>query len=107
MRAGALRERLTIQCLAGVVTNDLGETAEQWETVKAMRGQLVEQTASESVEASGVAAVTSLVFRMRFLPGLTVAHRIVHEGRTLDVVEIKELGRRGGHEVRCTVRGLS
>jgi len=107
MKAGALRERLTIERFAGRETNDLGEVAETWTTLREMRAQLVEQIAGESSEASGVAASASLTFRMRFVAGLTVADRVRHAGRVLDIAEIRELGRRGGQEIRCTVRGLA
>lgn len=107
MKAGALRERITIERFAGRTTNDLGEIVETWATLREMRAQLVEQIAEEKAEASGVAASASVTFRMRYVAGLTVADRVRHAGRVLDIAEIRELGRRGGQEVRCTVRGLA
>lgn len=107
MKAGALRERITIERFAGRMANDLGEVAETWSTLRALRAQLVEQIAGETAEASGVAASTSITFRTRYVAGLTVADRVRHADRVLDIVEVRELGRRGGHEIRCTVRGLA
>lgn len=107
MKAGALPERLTIERFAGTGRNDLGEAVETWTALRQMRAQLAEQTDGESAEGAGDVAATNLTFRMRYVAGVTVADRIAYAGRAFDILEIRELGRRGGLEIRCTARGLS
>jgi hypothetical protein len=52
----------------------------------------------------GIAAESILVFRIRYIEGVTPADRIVSSDRVFDVKEIKELGRRRGLELRAVAR---
>jgi head-tail adaptor len=45
-----------------------------------------------------------VIFRIRYLAGVTTAHRIVFGDIRFDIVEVKELGRRKALELRCVER---
>ena len=89
MRAGRLRQRVTIQ-QATETQNAYGEMAQAWSTVgviwadvRPMMGQAREQLAggSDILQARAPYQV-----RMRYLEGLSpVSHRLVWDSRTLEV----------------------
>lgn len=100
MRAGKLDRTITIQ-RASVTDDDYGAPQEAWATVATVRAQLIQSTAKEFIRDYGAAGVTTCVFRIRYLAGVTLADRVGYDGKTYDVKEITEIGRRRGLELRC------
>lgn len=100
MRAGALDRRIEIQAVASGV-DDYGAPIEQWSTVATVWAQLVEATTREYQRAYGEGRNTSPVFRIRWRSGITTDQRVVHDGKRLNIREIKEIGRCAGLELRC------
>ena len=43
----------------------------------------------------------AIVFRMRWLAGVTVVNRVVFDGKALNIRGVMEIGRRNGLELRC------
>ena len=66
-----------------------------------MRAQLVQQSTEEFVRNYGDDAKTSIIFRTRFIAGITTADRVSYDGNAYDIRELKEIGRRDGLEIRC------
>lgn len=100
MRAGRLDREIQILAFSSTVQAD-GTPVEHWALVATVRAQLVEATTEEYQRAYGEGGSTSVIFRMRWIDGVTVAHRVDYQGRALNIRETKEIGRRRGLELRC------
>lgn len=101
MRAGALDRVIEIQRSSESV-NNLGQVVAVWSAIATMRAQKIEASTAEFMRAFGASTETAIVFRTRFLDGVTLADRVSYEGSALNLVEVKEIGRRKGLELRCT-----
>lgn len=104
MKAGALDRTITIE-RATEAKDDLGVVTSTWRCLATRHAQLVQSSTAEFMRAFGASTETAIVFRLRFLAGVTLADRVRFDGATFNLVEIKELGRREGLELRCTRTG--
>ncbi|WP_353641964.1 phage head closure protein [Mesorhizobium sp. WSM2239] len=104
MRAGKLDRIITIE-RATTTVDDYGTPAEGWAILATIRAQLIQGTAEEFIRSFGTATESAVIFRIRYLDGITLADRVTHAGRTFDLKEVKELGRREGLELRCLATG--
>lgn len=104
MRAGKLDREITVQRSTSTV-NDAGTPVTSWADVAAVRAQLVQQNTEEFIRGFGASDETVVIFRIRWLDGLTNADRIVYGERIHNLKEIKEIGRRNGQELRCIASG--
>jgi SPP1 family predicted phage head-tail adaptor len=105
MRAGKL-DRLIIVERVSTTLDDAGVPAETWAPVASLRAERVTATMEEIMRGFGESSEGTIVFRTRYLDGLTLADRIVFEGRHLDIKAIHEISRRGGLEFRAVARGV-
>ena len=106
MRAGTLDREITVQRFTTTV-DDYGTPVQAWVDVATVRAQLVQQNTEEFIRGFGASDETVVIFRIRWLDGLTNADRVVYGGRIHNLKEIKELGRRNGQELRCVASGGS
>lgn len=104
MRAGKLDRKIDIE-RATVTVDAHGVPQEAWATVATLRAQLVQASTEEFIRQYGASSENLIVFRTRFLEGVTVADRIAYAGQTFDIKEAKEIGRRRGLELRCVAHG--
>lgn len=104
MRAGNLDRTITLQRFTAA-PDDFGTPVETWSDVAMLRAEIVEAGTAEFFRNDAPRDDTTIVFRTRFLAGVTNADRIEYEGRSFDVKEMKEIGRRKGLEIRCVARG--
>ena len=100
MRAGKLDREITIQSAEDTIGDD-GTPSTFWSDVATVRAQLVEASTEEYQRAYGEGGNTAVIFRMRWMDGVTIDHRVRYEGRNLNVREVTEIGRRRGLELRC------
>ncbi len=100
MMAGKLDREIVIQSLANTV-DDYGTPVETWTTFATVRAQVVQLTASEFLRSFGASSETAIIFRIRYLVGVTLAHRVSYNGGLYNLKEIKEIGRRRILELRC------
>ena len=100
MRAGRLDREITIQSFAAGV-DELGTPDQTWATFATVRAQLVQASTEEFLRGHGETDAMAVVFRIRWLAGVTTNHRVQYEGRSLNIREVKEIGRRRGLELRC------
>lgn len=100
MRAGKLDRTITIQAFTSTV-DDYGTPTETWADVTTLRAQLIEASTEEYQRAYGEGSNTAVIFRIRWLYGVTVDQRVLYEGKALNIHETKEIGRRKGLELRC------
>ena len=100
MRAGKLDRIITLQDAVTTI-DEKGTPIETWGCFATVPAELVQGRDVEQLRDYGENAALSMVFRIRWLPGLTTAHRAQYEGRNLNIREIVEIGRRRGLELRC------
>ncbi|MBZ9999634.1 MULTISPECIES: phage head closure protein [unclassified Mesorhizobium] len=99
MRAGKLDRELVIE-RATTTIDEYGNTIEAWAPLATMRAQLVTASTEEFQRAYGASGETAIVFRTRWLAGVTVSDRVIYEGAHHNIIETKEIGRRRGLELR-------
>lgn len=95
MRAGKLDRTITLQAFTNIV-NEFGTPIEAWTDVATMRAERVETGTEEFVRAMGAEAETQEVLRVRWRANVTVANRILFEGRAFNIKRVEEIGRRKG-----------
>ena len=101
MRAGKLDRTVAIQSFGLAEVKPDGTPVEGWTTLATMRAQLISASTEEYQRAYGEGANMAVVFRTRWLAGVTVEHRVVFDGKTLNIRDVMEIGRRNGLELRC------
>lgn len=102
MRAGKLDRTFTLQRLTRTVSA-AGTVTDAWADFATVRAELVSSTVTEAGTGFGEADNSAVVFRIRYRADLTTEHRVIYEGRALDLAGILELGRRRALELRCEV----
>lgn len=100
MRAGSLDRTITLQQSATTV-DDFGTATEGWTDFITCRAQLVQSSTTDFLKAYGETETAIAVFRTRWLDGVTADMRVSYGGRNFLVMEITEIGRRVGLELRC------
>ena len=100
MRAGKMDRTITIQALSTTV-DAAGTPSLTWTTFATRRAEIVQATTAEYLRAYGETDALAVIFRIRWLSGLTTDHRVQYDGRNLNIREITEIGRRRGLELRC------
>jgi len=103
MRAGKLDKSISIETL-GLGEPDKYRVATPGGSViesRPVRAQILQQSTEEYLRGYGEGANTAIIFRIRFLVGVTTDHRIGYAGRIFNIREVKEIGRRVGLELRC------
>jgi len=103
IRAGDLRERVTVQIASGT-TNALGETVLAWSNSSAVWASVEGVSAREALAAGQQDTTITHKVRLRYLPGLTQQMRFAWRGRTLEIVSLLEHGNRSEHEAICQER---
>jgi SPP1 family predicted phage head-tail adaptor len=101
MRAGKLDRVITIDRYAPGAPDDYGNSSPAWTPFATMRAQMVQSSTDEYLRGYGEGADTVLIFRTRWLDGVTTEHRVGYGGRQFNIRETKEIGRRDGLELRC------
>ena len=101
MRAGNLDRTITLLASSEGEPNDAGTVTPSWSITGAYRAAIVTLSTEEFLRLYGEIGETVIVFRTRFLRGVTTANRIGYKAKTFDIKEVKEIGRRDGLEIRC------
>lgn len=100
MRAGNL-DRI-IQIERRTTTPDLwGKPVDTWTLVATMRAQKLENAITDREGARGDTTDNVITFRMRWMDGVTLEHRVSYEGQPFKIMTIKEIGRRVGLDITC------
>lgn len=105
MRAGTLDRIITIQ-RATEARDDFGVVTTTWATLATLRAALVQASTTEYLQAAGLQGEAAVIFRTRYLDGVTVRDRVLSDGVAHDIKEVKELGRRKGLEIRTVARNV-
>lgn len=80
--------------------NEAGAEATSWLTIAEAYAQRLEAGSRELTRAYGQVEEGQAVWRIRFVEGVTTSHRLLVDEGALDIVEVRELGRRVGLELR-------
>ncbi len=99
IRAGKLDRQITIEREVETVAAS-GAVSKTWAPVATVRAELVQQSTEEFLTGFGEAEGGNVVFRIRYLAGITTAHRVIYAGAVHDLEEIAEQGRRRALELR-------
>ena len=71
-----------------------------WTSVATVPAELVQAETIETTAAQGVRSTEALTFKIRII-GITSDDRLIFEGRPLNIVRVRELGRRRALEITC------
>lgn len=100
IRAGKLQHPIELQRL----TETLGPSrypVEAWTTYATCRAELRQAGVSEFLTSYGEGVTNNAIFIIRWVPGVAVSDRILHDGKTWNTVALAEIGRRKGLELRA------
>ncbi|SIS57152.1 phage head closure protein [Phaeovulum vinaykumarii] len=100
MQAGKLQRRITLQRLSETVAPS-GAVTRTWATYAEGRAELRQAGISEFLTATTEASAQNAVFLIRWVPGVSLADRILHDGQAWNIVALAEIGRRRGLELRA------
>lgn len=103
MRAGKLDRTITIERFSST-TDDFGTPVETWTPVATLRAQVIQSSTEEFLSTQGATDATVIVFRTRWLDGITTSDQLGYEGKPFNIREVKEIGRRRGTEIRCEAK---
>lgn len=99
MRAGKLDRSITLQSSTTMV-DALGRVVSVWTDFAIVRAQLIQRTMADKFGGGGNVSETVMTFRLRWIAGLTLNHRVTYAGEAFGIKEIKELGRMRGLDLR-------
>ena len=101
MNIGPKRHRVEIQARA-VSRDEYGGIAATWETVATVWGEVIELSGRELWQAAQVRPDLTSRVTIRYYEGLTPKHRLIVDGRTLNIESvINPDGRRREHQLLC------
>lgn len=100
MKSGKLVHVLTIQRAATTI-DAAGTPVPVWSDLATLRAEKLEQTTEEFIRNAGATDDTVIIFRTRFIAGVTNADRILFASRPFNLKEVMVLGRNRGLELRC------
>lgn len=103
MRAGKLDKVIEVETTVPAEPDEYGVVDPAGETVtsRTVRAQIIQASTEEYLRGYGEGENTSIVFRIRFLAGVTTDGRIKFNGEHFNIREVKEIGRRVGLDLRC------
>lgn len=104
MRAGKLDRTITIERSTTTV-DEYGTPSPAWTKLATVRAQRIQSSTEEFMRGFGASSEAAVVFRIRFMEGLTLADRVKEGAAIFDLKEIKEIGRREALELRCMAAG--
>ena len=101
--AGNLDRRIILKRRT-VEKDRYGAEIEAWTEYADTRGERVTNSARDFLRAEGEGSETAAVFRVRWRPDVSLEDQASVDGRDFDIVEIVEIGRKRGLELRCRER---
>ena len=105
MRSGAFDSVIVIQQPTEGPPNDYGTPTEAWADVATLRAQIIQSSTEEFIRNYGASDQTVIIFRTRWIDGVTNACRVVYDAQVHNIKETKEIGRRKGLDIRTVSIG--
>lgn len=100
MKAGKLTEEIRIERSTSTL-NEYGTPSTTWAKLAILRAEKVEQTTTEYIRNFGASDEEVVIFRTRFLDGISNADRLIWKGDAFNIQSVATIGRRTGVELRC------
>ncbi|NQW09556.1 MAG: phage head closure protein [Alphaproteobacteria bacterium] len=104
MRAGDLDRRITLQGVE-YIFDDYGGYGEVWTDVGTFWAEVKQESGREFFAYGGINSERKVIFRLRWVDGITVVHRVIYDEREHNIHEVRELGRQEGLELHTTASG--
>ena len=104
MRAGDMDRRVTIQ-ERHIVYDSYGAPQETWADLATVWAEVRQEGGREFFSTPGVQSERKVIFRMRWMDGITVLHQVLYAGREHNIHQVRELGRRNGLELHTVTTG--
>jgi SPP1 family predicted phage head-tail adaptor len=99
LNIGNMDRRITIERKVETKKHT-GSVVPTWTPIATVWAEVLQQTANEFFTGYGEAETGTVIFRVRYRPGITTADRVTYNGTAYGLKEIKELGRRDALELR-------
>lgn len=99
INAGKMDRRITIDRHTEIVKPS-GDVSKVWTPIAVVWAEIIQQSATEFFTGFGEAETGSIIFRIRYHPGITTADRVTYNGSAYGLKELKELGRYEALELR-------
>jgi SPP1 family predicted phage head-tail adaptor len=100
MRAGNLDRVIQIE-RSSTALDLYGVPFTAWTTFATMRAQKLENAISDREGARGDTTDNVITFRMRWIDGVTLEHRVSYQDQPFKITTIKEIGRGIGLDLQC------
>ena len=104
MRAGKLDKQVLIKREATTL-DAFGAPSGTLSTLHTLRAQIITASTDEAIKSYGESTEVLTVFRTRFRNDILLSDVVEYDGRQHNLIEIKEIGRRKGLELRTIARG--
>jgi SPP1 family predicted phage head-tail adaptor len=104
VRAGDLDQVITIERSSALLDANRAPI-ETWTPLATVRAGIVTASTEEFMRGRGATSETSIVFRIRYLDGLTLADRVIYYGGAYNIKDMRELGRARGLDIRVERAG--
>lgn len=104
MRAGKL-DRTIVMRTVTYEDDGYGNSVPTETDFATLRAQVIEESTDEFIRTYGASTERLRIFRTRFVDGVTLSMTVVEEGRSYNLKQVKEIGRRRGLELRCVAVG--
>lgn len=101
MRAGDLDRRILIQRVT-ISESESGGQIETWNELATVWAKVEQQGGREFFATVQVISERRVVFRIRWIDGLTVLDRVVCDDEVHNIHEVRRLGRKEGVELHTT-----
>ncbi len=101
IRAGDLDRRVTIQRCQRAQIAGSGETISVWSDIVTVAATVRQANGREFLAGSAIVGEQRAVFVVRFRADVSQLDRIAYGGRTFDIDDIREIGRREGLEIHA------
>lgn len=102
LNIGNMDRRITIDRQTETVKLS-GDVVKAWTPVAVVWAEVIQSTATEFFTGYGEAETGTMIFRVRYRPGITTADRVTYNGQSYGLREIKEIGRFEALELRGEV----
>ena len=103
MIIGLLDRRVKIQALT-TAADGAGQPVETWSDIATVWARVRPFRGGERFLARQVVGQAVTTFEIRHRAGVTILNRLVYAGRSWDIHDVREVGRREGLELDATAR---
>lgn len=94
MKAGKLRQVITIQALDNEQQDSVGQPVQPWVDMLMVRADVEPLSGREYFSMQDPVSATTTRITIRFLDGVTQRHRVVFEGQHYDILDVIDIDMR-------------